>query len=103
MIDKAQDLLVSKIEKEKDPKGIITCVRRKEKNIMNKNTLWLMFVLLAMYLALVFCEEQQQQEENSENTLADAAKDLVKSESTALFQDEARTRRRHRHHLCKFF
>ncbi|XP_073827886.1 uncharacterized protein [Musca autumnalis] len=61
---------------------------------MNKNTLWLMFVLLAMYLTLVFCEEQQQQA-NPENTLEDPTKDLLRSDSTDLLEDEARTRRRH--------
>ncbi|XP_061387193.1 uncharacterized protein LOC133322165 [Musca vetustissima] len=71
---------------------------------MNKNTLWLMVVLLAMYLTLVFCEEQQQQQqqelqENSETALEAAVKEFLGSDSTELSQDEARTRRRHRHHL----
>ncbi|XP_075155579.1 uncharacterized protein LOC142228937 [Haematobia irritans] len=66
---------------------------------MHKNTLWLLFVLLCMYLTLVFCEGQQQQQQESSNDLENITiGDLLKSDTNDL-QDEARTRRRHRHHL----
>lgn len=70
--------------------------------IMHKNTFWLLFAVLCIYLTLVFCEEQQQVQQADGNDVDDLTRDLLKTDSTDL-QEEARTRRRHRHHLCKFF
>lgn len=70
--------------------------------IMHKNTFWLLFAVLCIYLTLVFCEEQQQVPQADGNDVDDLTRDLLKTDSTDL-QEEARTRRRHRHHLCKFF
>lgn len=67
---------------------------------MSKNTLWLVLILVCIYFTLVFCEEQQQQQQPGTD-LEDTNGDLLKNDSTDL-QEEGRTRRRHRHHLCKF-
>lgn len=67
---------------------------------MSKNTLWLVLILVCIYFTLVFCEEQQQQQQAGTD-LEDTNGDLLRNDSTDL-QEEARTRRRHRHHLCKF-
>lgn len=66
---------------------------------MSKNSLWFVLILVCIYFTLVFCEEQQQQEPGTD--LEDTTGDLLRNDSTDL-QEEARTRRRHRHHLCKF-
>ena len=64
---------------------------------MSKNTLWFFVILLCVYFSLVLCEEStaiQKLESKDSN-------DLLRSDSTAL-EEEARTRKRHRHHLCKW-
>lgn len=68
---------------------------------MSKNTLWLVLILVCIYFTLVFCEEQQQQQQPGTD-FEDTTGDLLRNDSTDL-QEEARTRRRHRHHLCKFY
>lgn len=63
---------------------------------MHKNTLWFFVLLLCVYFSLILCEETSalQKLESKDSS------DLLRSDSTAL-EEEARTRRKHRHHLCK--
>ena len=76
---------------------------------MHKSTLWLIFVILCIYFALVLCQENSANFNATTSTEVQAVavsadaqekRDLILSESRAL-EEEARTRRRHRHHLCK--
>ncbi|TMW49433.1 hypothetical protein DOY81_005489 [Sarcophaga bullata] len=74
---------------------------------MHKSTLWLIFVILCIYFALVLCQENSANFNATTGTEVQVAgvstdtqekRDLILSESRAL-EEEARTRRRHRHHL----
>lgn len=65
---------------------------------MHKNTLWLIFAILCIYFSLVLCKGSTTAVHELEFK---DLNDLLRSDSRAL-EEEARTRRRHRHHLCKY-
>lgn len=78
---------------------------------MHKSTLWLIFVILCIYFALVLGQENSASFNATTSTEVQTVavsvdsqekRDLILSESRAL-EEEARTRRRHRHHLCKCY